>query len=219
MSTPEIIYRKSNFGIYDVNSLRIVECIYALQYSKICAMNYEKSYLIKNYKKPLKEECDFMKKVLDGMRIPLNVYWFNWCCYAAQNLLIYNDMPQPTSIITKIAEDTFGHKLEDKHIHTVNRLHRLWTYYLAPDKIFGVNVWQIMSIVDNINRNSIKNNENSIILLFNKIYKREPNPQEIKCCLKLNLNNQKEGIRDEIKSFIKVNSEKVVSFRRYTRTK
>lgn len=212
------MYRPLDFGIYYIDAMKVVEGIYAYNFNKHSNLNDSaKSFLIKTGRKPTDEELDFQKRLEAGEKAPHNAYWFNWCCYSAQNIFVKHPHLIPsTKEVKDISENTFGHSLDDKHIYNITSMLRTKMFKIV-DGIFGVNVWQIMGVVASLDCNSIPRNDKYIALLFNKIYKREPISQEISCCKTLDLSKDPEELRNEIKSIVKVEGEDVVSKRRFKR--
>jgi len=209
----KIIYHCSDFGIYDVKSMEVIQTIYAHNYSKQTGNTFKKSFLIKNGRSPNKQEEEYNDRLTNKEKAPHNAYWFNWCCYSVQNILINSGIIPPSSkVVKEISEKTFGHKLNEHYVHIINRQVRNNIYNLK-EGLYGINVWQIMIIKDSLLKNNIEVTPKSISLLFNKIYKREPKIKEIKCCQNLFLNQTPEEIENEIKSIVEIKSEKVVSSR------
>lgn len=221
MSDYKIIYHPSRFGIYDVDSLRIIENIYAFNFNKNSGINdYTKSFLIKNGRSPDDDDIDYMTRLENGEKAPHNAYWFNWCSYAIQNIQIeYPLLPPPTEKILEISQKLFGHKINEHYVHIINKQVRFKSHKISKNWIYGVNVWQIMSTIKTSELLRITKNEKSMSLLFNKIYKREPTDKELECCIKINIHKPAEEMENEIKSIVEVKSEKVVSIRRDRRNR
>jgi len=212
----QIIYQPREFGIYGLDSMRVVEGIYAYHYRKNTNLDIKKCFLIKTGRYPNEYELQYQKRLENGEKAPHGVYDFNWICYSVQNILIeYPILPPSTKEITNIAENTFGHKLDESIIFTIGQLTRSKVYDFKLG-YSGINVWQIMGVVAALNCINANKNEKSIRLMFNKIYKRDPVYQEISVCSSLVLNDPEE-IENEIEQLIPVQNKKVVSASRKAR--
>jgi hypothetical protein len=205
----QIIYQPKNFGIYDIESMKVLEGIYAFNFAKYANIENDKAFIIKNGRRPNKIELNYQKRLNNGEHAPHNAYFFNWYSYSAQNVMLeYPTIIQSTKTIKEIAEHTFGHKLKEDDIHTVCKLTRNKTYDLNK-AYYGVNTWQLMSVVASLNYLDVHKNSKSISLLFNKIYKRKPNNTEIEICKTLKLTTPEE-IENEIESYITVQGKTVI---------
>ena len=212
----QIIYQPREFGIYGLDSMRVVEGIYAYHYKKNTNLNIEKCFLIKTGRHPNQYELDYQKRLEEGEKAPHGVYDFNWMCYSVQNILIEcPTLPPSTKEITKISENTFGHKLDESVIFTIGQLVRTKLYDFKVG-YSGINIWQIMGVVASLDCAGVNKNDKSIRLMFNKIYKRNPVHQEISVCTSLVLSNPEE-IEHEIEQSISVQNKGVVSASRRAR--
>lgn len=199
----KIMYRYENDGIYDVNVYRYIECVYVYYYMKQTNIDHDKAFLIKTGRKPNKIELIGLEYIHERPQLQ-NVYWSHWCIFAMQNI----DLAHPILIpkyddIKEISEYTFGHKLEDHIIHYIcNLLRKKRNKFKITNEICGINMWQIICITAMLDYCKLDKKSNSIILLFNKIYKRNPIQGEINLCQKLNL-LEIGNYKDEIKSIVK----------------
>jgi len=211
--THEIIYQPRRFGIYGIESLRVVECVYAIQHSRHAGIDASKSFLIKTGRKPNKLELDYIERVKNGEKAPFGVYQHNWVIYSSQNLLLKHPHLLPsTKEIKDITEKTFGHSVDYKIVNLVAAVSENKVYSLH-DGFYGVNVWQLMGVCCSLDCLKINRDDSSIRFLFNKIYKREPKTEEITVCKCLKITTPQE-IQDEIEQIIKVRNKRPVSSRR-----
>lgn len=214
----EIIYYPREFGIFGLESMRVVEGIYVHNFMVNSGMSDPtKAFLIKIGRLPNKQELKYQDKLSDGIKAPHGVYKYNWSIYSAQNVFLQHPILVPsTDEVSRISEDTFGHKLKDSTLHEIgrlirNRMYSLQLYY------YGVNVWQVMGIASSLDSIKSNRNEQSISLLFNKIYKRDPINVEIKICKNLKLTNNPQEIQDEIEQYVKIHDKNSVGSRRGAR--
>lgn len=208
-----IEYKSQRFGIFGLESMRVIEGIYAYHHYLYTGLDSQKCFLIKNGRMPNEAELDYQQRLKDGEPVPYRSYWFNWSIYCAQNILLQNHRLMPSmEIISKEANHLFGHRMEDEYLHTIAKLVRYNTYDLRTG-YYGVNVWQTMTVVASLDSINVERNINSIVLLFNKIYKREPLQREIDCCLSLRLTTTEET-KNEIESFGPISGKKVVIAKR-----
>lgn len=208
----QIIYQPRRFGIYGLDSMRVVEGIYTYHYQKHTGIDVKKCFLIKTGRKPNEYELEYQKRLSEGEKAPHGVYEFNWMNYASQNIIIEHPiLPPPTSEIIRISENVFGHKLQDSTIFTIDQLVRMKMYDFKTN-YYGINVWQIMGVVAALNCVGVNKNDKSISLMFNKIYKRSPVHQEIQICKSLVLSTPEE-IQNEIEQITPVFNKRIVSAR------
>lgn len=209
-----IEYKSQRFGIFGLESMRVIEGIYAYNHSLYSNVDDPiKCFLIKNGRIPNKAELEYQQKLREGEPVPLRSYWFNWCIYCTQNILLQNHKLMPsTKTILKEVKRVFNHRITDEYLHTIAKLVRFNTYDLRV-AYYGVNVWQTMTVVAALDSINAQRSAKSIRLLFNKIYKREPLQREIDCCSQLKLTTSEE-IRNEIESFGPVFGQKVVAAKR-----
>lgn len=213
----QIIYQPREFGIFGLDSLRVVEGIYAHHYKKHTGLEIEKCFLIKTGRHPNKYELDYQKRLDDGENAPHGVYKYNWMMYSVQNIVLkYPILPVPTRIIRTMAENVFGHKLGDPIIFQIDHMIRDKIYDFKKG-YYGANVWQIMGVVAALNSINVDKNDTSIRLMFNKIYKRDPIYPELPLCKKLVLSNNPEDIENEIEQFTELQYKKIVSAKRKPR--
>lgn len=208
----KIIYQPRKFGIYGLMSMSIVQCIYAIKFSEYTNTNIDKSFLIKNGRKPTKIESDYINRVLQGEEAPHGVYKHNWIVYSSQNLLLEHPRLLPsTSTIRKIIEKTYKHSVDSDTVNLVAALSRNQTYSL-DNGYYGVNTWQPLSISKALDSLNLKKDKRSISLLFNKIYKRDPIEEEISICKKV-VFTCSQDIQNEIENTIEVKIKSPVSSR------
>lgn len=212
-----IEYKTNFFGIFGIESMRIIEGIYAFMFSKYSGISDPyKCFLIKNGRKPNKAELKFQEYIRECGKVPTRCYWFNWSFYCSQNILLKNLKLMPSmDLIRKESTKLFGHYVPDEYLHTIAKLVRFKMHDLRVG-YYGVNVWQSMIIVASLDSIGANRSTTSIKMLFNKIYKREPLQREIDCCTNLQLTTAEE-IQNEIESFGKIISKRTVSARRSPR--
>jgi len=210
--THKIIYQPSQFGIYGIESLRVVECMYAIQYSKITGADVVKSFLIKTGRRPNQSELDYINRVFEGEKAPTGVYQHNWIVYSSQNLSLKHPYLLPsTREVREITENTFGHRVNNDIVNLVAALSSNKVYSLQGG-YYGVNIWQPIEICCALDSAEVERNDTAIRLLFNKIYKRDPIPEEILICKSLQLTTPQE-IQNEIEQIVKVRNKGPVSSR------
>lgn len=199
-----IIYQSGDFGIYDVNSMKVLECIYAYNHSKFTSLPIEKSFLIKTGRKPNDYELNYITKIKNGdVKVPNRLYISNWSVYAAQNILLEHPILVPSSKeIQKFITEAYGHSISIEDFHYVSKLVRYKINDLNQG-YYAINVWQIMGVIGSLEALNSPKNEYAISLLFNKIYKRDPLDFEIDLCSRLSLSDMEE-MESEIESAIQL---------------
>lgn len=213
----EIIYYPRQFGIYGLESLRVVECIYAFQFMIKSGINDpNKAFLIKTGRPINEAELNYIKRIKEGEKAPHGVYEHNWIVYSSQNVnLQYPGLMTSTDNIKKITENTFGHKINSDTLNKVCSLSKKRVYKLQ-NGYYGVNVWQPIEICCALDRNKITRTEKSISILFNKIYKRDPKPEELLICKVLKITNSQD-IQNEIERIVEIKIKKAVDSPRSVR--
>lgn len=210
------MYQPREFGIYGLDSMRVVEGIYTHHHKKYTNLDVKKCFLIKTGRHPNEYELEYQKRLDDGEKAPHGVYEFNWVHYAAQNITIEHPvLPPSTAEVVRISERVFGHKVEEGMIYSIDQLVRQKMYHFKHG-YFGINVWQIMGVVAALDCINANKNDKSIFLMFNKIYKRDPVHQELAICKQLVLNNP-EDIQNEIEKFTSIKIKRVVTASRRPR--
>jgi hypothetical protein len=195
--------------LYDINTFRRFQCVGAKKLSKKLNIDVEKAFFIKNLVKPNEYDIECINK--DIMTFDIND---NDIAYVTQSIYgKYGNIPISTKMISETYRDVMKCDIDYDDLHKIGRGIRYKFYKIFSDVGYNlINVWQLISVSSVINRNNIIANENSIVSLFNKIYKRNPIKEEISIISSLNLDSGIEGIRNEIVRYFKVESE--LSFRR-----
>lgn len=209
------MYLPGHFGIYGIESLRVIEGIYAHNYAKATGTDPATAFLIKTARKPNQAELDYQQRLEDGERAPHGTYWFNWYQYSVQNVLLKYSLPPSSKQIRDIVESTFGHALENERVYVMSKLVRDGCYNLN-NHYFGVNTWQIIEVIAALDALGLDRDYKAIALLFNKIYKRDPLGIEYECCEKVNITTPEE-IQNEIESIVDVKIGRAVSAKRGAR--
>jgi hypothetical protein len=206
----EIIYYPRQFGIFGLESLRVVECIYAFQFMIHSGIDDpNRAFLVKTGRLINEAELNYIKRIKEGEKAPNGVYEHNWVVYSSQNVnLQYPGLMTSTKNIREITENTFGHKVNSNILNKVCSLSKKRIYKLQ-NGYYGVNTWQPIEICCALDKNKITRTEKSISILFNKIYKRDPKPEEISICKTLKITNNQD-IQDEIERIVEIKIKKAV---------
>lgn len=215
--TDKIIYYPREFGIYDPESLRVVECVYAYNFMVNSGLNDpNKAFLIKTGRSANEPELEYIDRIKNGEKAPHGVYNHNWIVYSAQNVsLKYPGLTPSTKSVKEISEKTFGHKISYEVLNSIIALSKKRIYMLQKG-YYGVNVWQPIEVCCALDSIGLNRSQESISLLFNKIYRRDPKLEELTICKSLKITNYQE-IKDEIEQIIDVRIKKPVSFKRISK--
>jgi hypothetical protein len=200
-----IVYEKKH-NLYDFNSLKNVEGIFAYNFMQHSNVDFKTAFLIRNGRKPNEHDIEF-QNTLKNTNIHENAGYItlHWFIYTCQNIMLeYPLLQPPTKEIIRISEKTFGHKIPESYIYQIDHIIRKRKYKIKHDKIHALNIWQLMITVQSLKLNKIKINDTSIVSVFSKIYKREPTEKEIQCCKNLTLTSYERNIH-EIESTVEIN--------------
>lgn len=195
-----ITYKK--IGI-DFNSWRVVECLYAYGYHKRIGQEINKSFLLKNGRKPNNHDIDMINYFSNIKRPPIGIYQTNWMIYTTQSIYDKNYINILTEDVKNEFRNVHGYDPTYQELHATGRC-VYWKKWKIDKVIYPPNVWQYMSICACLDNLNLQRKSESIITLFNKIYKRKPLDFEIELCTKLDLTMDGEVLRNEIISVVKV---------------
>jgi hypothetical protein len=168
-------------------------------------INIEKSFIIRNNRKPSDYQLKFIDNIINN-KIIINADFYYDCyhLYVAQAIKFeYPLLMVDTDTIIKYYKMFFYNEPKEDNIHKIGRLLRVGDYKLFSKYGYNIyNIYQLYSISSIINYNNISNNSNNIYKIFNKIYKRNPIIEEINIILNLNLDNETTEIENEIRKYI-----------------
>ena len=206
--TDPVSSARSLLALFSVDALRIIEGVYVNQFMKCSnSADVDSAFLLKTGRKINQSEREFQDRLNLGEGSFAGIYENNWHMYTVQAIFHKcGILPPSTEEIRTIYKDVMGYYPSYDNTHIINRLVRYRKYDMLTG-YYVPNIWQVMQVTAAMDSAGLARKSQTISVLFNKIYKRDPKPYEVDICKRLDLTKSTEEIRHEVTSVISVEGE------------